>query len=270
MEKNCGHVRANDGVQLYFEERGVGKPIVLIHGGGLSLDWWRRNFGPLAAEFHVVAADTRGCGRSAECAWGHRTSRYAMDVREIIQALGLYDVTLVGWSIGARTVFSYLELFGGERLRGVVFVDETVQWELHSPPDEAENPPQQRDESDDQYRRRQMTMMFGPGHRSLSDEELEWMVASAGPPNRPGRHTLGGDYRAQDWRPLCPQITVPTLITTGEVSGARVGMEYAADHIPNARLEVFPGCGHGLVYEDAERFNRVVADFVRGEDVTGI
>ena len=268
MEKTCGFVRANDGVRLYYEEAGTGKPIVLIHGGGLSMDWWRRNFAPLAAEFHVVAADTRGCGRSDECDWGHRTARYAMDVREIVHTLGLHDVTLVGWSIGARTVWSYLELFGDERLRGVVLVDETVQWDVHTPPDEGENPPRQPDESHDDYRRRQMRMMFGRDHRDLSEEELAWMVASGGKPDQPGRHTLGGDYKGQDWRPLCPHIKVPTLITTGEESGARIGMEYAAEHTPGARLEVFPGCGHGLFYEDADRFNRTVADFVRGEDRT--
>ena len=87
----------------------------------MSLVWWRRNFPVLAEQFHVIAADTRGCGRSDKPAWGHRTARYAKDVYDIIEQLGLHDVTLVGWSIGARTCYSYLELFGKHRLRGVVW-----------------------------------------------------------------------------------------------------------------------------------------------------
>ena len=43
---------------------------------------------------------------------GYRTARYAQDMRDLFESLGLQDVTLVGWSIGARTSLSYLELFG--------------------------------------------------------------------------------------------------------------------------------------------------------------
>ena len=132
-KRTTGFVRANDGVRLYYEEMGQGRPILLIHGGGLSLAWWRKQVPVLATQFRVVAADTRGNGRSDKPAWGHRTARYAMDVREIIEALDLNKVTLVGWSIGARTVLSYLELFRSYRLQGAVLVDEVPCLELHEP-----------------------------------------------------------------------------------------------------------------------------------------
>ena len=124
MEKRSGFVEANDGVRLYYEDSGSGKPVFLIHGGGLSLGWWRKQVPALSQRFRVIAADTRGNGRSDKTPWGHRTARYAMDVRQIIETLDLDEVTLVGWSIGARTVLSYIELFRDYRLKGVVLVDE--------------------------------------------------------------------------------------------------------------------------------------------------
>lgn len=265
MDKRSGYVRASDGVRLYYEEAGTGKPVVLIHGGGLSNVWWRRTFPALSQRFHVIAPDTRGCGRSDRSEWGHRTARYAKDVRDIIETLGLHDVTLVGWSIGARTTYSYLELFGGERLRGVVIVDETVHITLHDPP--RPGLPQQPDESDDDFNRRSVLGMFGPENAErLTDDELTWMIESRAEP--PATQSLRDDYLAQDGRPLCPTIDLPVLVTTGRHAGAYIGCVYAAEHIPGARLEVFETSGHALFSEEADRFNQVVADFVNGASLT--
>ena len=265
MKKQAGYVKTNDGVRLYYEEAGSGKDVVLIHGGGLSLEWWKRNFPVLAEEFHVVAADTRGCGRSDKPAWGHRTARYAMDVREIIETLGLHDVTLVGWSIGARTSYSYIELFGGDKLRGVVIVDETVHISVHNPPPKGSE--QQEGESNENYFRRRMRRMISPQDpEKVTEEELDWMVSTQA--ELPNSNSLGEDYRAQDWRPLCAVIEVPVLVTTGKYSGAKIGCEYAANHISGAQLVVFEESGHGLFYHEADKFNRVVADFVNGKVLT--
>ena len=261
MDKNTGNVRTNDGVNLYYEEAGSGKPIVLIHGGGSSLVWWRRNFTALGERFHVVAVDTRGRGRSDRTDWGHRTARYAKDVHDLIESLGLYDVTLVGWSIGARTCYSYLELFGRHRLRGVVIVDETVHISVHKRPDPGSDP--QAEESNEDYYRRMVLGLFGPENaKRITEDEMAWMLE--GRDDQPGVQTLGDDYRAQDWRPFCPTIDLPVLVTTGRHSGAYPGCVYAAEHIPGARLVVFESSGHALFYEEADKFNRVVAEFVGG------
>ena len=260
MERNSGCVTAADGVRLHYDEAGAGKAVVLIHGGGLSNVWWERTLPPLSRRFHVIAPDTRGCGRSQRTPWGHRTARYAADVREIIHALGLHDVTLVGWSIGARTCYSYLELFAAHRLRGVVLVDETVHVSIHTPaPPGSEQRP---DESEGDYRRRKMRSLLGPVYGpQASTEEIERLAGSASG-YAPAGVTLGPDYHAQDWRPLCPAIRVPVLVAAGRHSGALPGCRYAAQHIPGARLEVFRDSDHAPFYSEAEKFNRVVADFV--------
>ena len=260
MEQTSGFVTANDGVRLHYDEAGAGMAVFLIHGGGLSNVWWRRNLPALSRRFHVVAPDTRGCGRSERTPWGHRTARYAADVREIIHALGLHDVTLVGWSIGARTCYSYLELFGAHRLRGVVLVDETVHISVHQPPPAGSE--RQPDESDRDHRRRSMRTMLGTVYGPhATDAEIDRLTDSASG-YAPAAATLGDDYRAQDWRPLCATIRVPVLVATGRHSGAFPGCRYAADHIPGARLEIFEDSDHALFYSEAERFNRVVTDFV--------
>ena len=262
MENRTGFVEANDGVRLYYEDKGRGKPVVLIHGGGLSRGWWSKQIPVLSQRFRVIAADTRGNGRSDKTPWGHRTARYAMDVRQIIETLDLDEVTLVGWSIGARTVLSYIELFRGYRLKGVVLVDEVPSIEVHGPPDppetEAEPPP----EDEVERRRRELRKMFVS--LDVPDDELDRLLEESGE-NTPAQGvTLGPDYRAQDWRPMLPSIDLPVLITTGGRSGAFPGCRYMYEHIPSARMEVFEDSGHALFYEEPDRFNAVVTGFVDG------
>ena len=273
LERRTGFVEANDGVRLYYEDTGQGKPVVLIHGGGLSLGWWRWQIPVLSQRFRVIAADTRGNGRSDKTPWGHRTARYAADVREIIESLDLHEVTLVGWSIGARTVLSYIELFRDYRLKGVVLVDEVPSIEVHDPPepeteppleDEAEPPPKDETEpppEDETARRRwQLRQMFVS--LDVSDEELDVLLEESRE-NTPAQGvTLGPDYQAQDWRPMLPSIDLPVLITTGRKSGAFPGCQYMFEHISGARMEVFERSGHVLFYEEPDRFNAVVAEFV--------
>ena len=258
MGKRTGFVEANDGVRLYYEDSGSGKPVVLIHGGGLSLGWWSKQIPVLSRRFRVIAADTRGNGRSDKTPWGHRTARYAADVRAIIESLDLREVTLVGWSIGARTVLSYIELFRDYRLKGVVLVDEVPSIEVHGPPDPPENESPPEDEAE--RRRRQLRNMFVS--LDVSDGELDVLLEESRE-NTPAQGvTLGPDYQAQDWRPMLPSIDLPVLITTGRKSGAFPGCRYMFEHIPDARMEIFEDSGHVLFYEEPDRFNRVVAEFV--------
>lgn len=260
MERSTGFVEANDGVRLYYEDTGRGKPIVLIHGGGLSMGWWSKQIPVLSRRFRVIAADTRGNGRSDKTPWGHRTARYATDVREIIESLDLHEVTLVGWSIGARTVLSYIELFRDYRLKGVVLVDEVPSIEVHDPPDPSETETGSPPEDETERKRWQLRNMFVS--LDVSDDELDRFLAESRG-NTPAQGvTLGPDYQAQDWRPMLPSIDIPVLITTGAKSGAFPGCQYMFEHIPGARMEVFERSGHVLFYEEPDRFNAVVADFV--------
>ena len=259
VQKQSGYIRTNDNVQIYYERAGSGKNIILIPGSGCSIGWWRRNFDALAEQFHVVAVDMRGSGRSQKCDWGHNCARYAMDIYELLHALKMDNVTLVGWSCGARTSYSYLMLFGNHRLHGVVVVDDTVHHTIQNPnPEEARQNP---GESDEKFIRRSMRRMVSPTDPdALSTQEVDWMVESW---TRPPA-ALSADGKAQDWRPLCPVIDVPVLIASGRHSGALPGCRYAAEHIPDARLEIFEHSGHGLFYSEAEKFNQLVADFVDG------
>jgi len=102
----------NADIEIYYEDRGTGKPVVLIHGWPLSGASWERQTAVLiAAGYRVITYDRRGFGRSSAPSTGYDYDTLAGDTDKLIEALDLQDVTLVGFSMGggevARTFGKY-------------------------------------------------------------------------------------------------------------------------------------------------------------------
>ncbi|MGZ6804898.1 MAG: alpha/beta fold hydrolase, partial [Nocardioidaceae bacterium] len=132
-------VITGDGVGLEVRDEGSGPPVVLVPGYGAPGQGWVLQVEALRERHRVVAVDRRSHGRSDRPAWGHRLSRHAADLRDVLDALELTDVLLVGSSMGASTALAYVDAFGCGRLRGLVLVDQTPKmvnedgWQLGYP-----------------------------------------------------------------------------------------------------------------------------------------
>lgn len=112
-----------DNIQLYYEERGQGEPVVFIHGWSGSGKTLMPMAEILKDRYHCVTYDQRGLGASTRANKGLTMAQLARDLKELIAYLGLKDVTLVGHSMGASTIYSYLGQFGCENLKRCVFID---------------------------------------------------------------------------------------------------------------------------------------------------
>lgn len=126
------HITASDGTRIHYDERGHGRPLVLIHGWTFSGRFFHRNIEALSEHARVITMDLRGHGRSDKPKHGYRIARLAADLRDLIGALNLQDTTVLGWSIGCPIIWSYLELFGQDRLRSAIFVQQTPK-QYYSP-----------------------------------------------------------------------------------------------------------------------------------------
>jgi pimeloyl-ACP methyl ester carboxylesterase len=110
-------------VDLYFEDHGSGRPVVLIHGYPLSGRAWDRQVPVLLADgYRVITYDRRGFGKSSHPATGYDYDTFAADLRALVTTLDLYDVTLVGHSMGTGEVTRYVARFGSERIASGVLV----------------------------------------------------------------------------------------------------------------------------------------------------
>ncbi len=89
-----------NGARLYYEERGAGPCLLLLHGFALDRRMWAPQLEGLSDRFRVVAYDTRGFGRSSMP--GRHPFKHCEDAAALIEHLGLAPVVAVGHSIGGH------------------------------------------------------------------------------------------------------------------------------------------------------------------------
>jgi pimeloyl-ACP methyl ester carboxylesterase len=86
-------------IDLYYEDHGAGKPVVLIHGWPLSGRSWEKQVPVLLeAGYRVVTYDRRGFGDSSKPTSGYNYDTFAADLDQLITTLDLHDVALVSFS----------------------------------------------------------------------------------------------------------------------------------------------------------------------------
>jgi len=109
-------------IELYYEDHGAGRPVVLIHGYPLSGRGWDKQVPVLLEDGHrVITYDRRGFGKSSQPTTGYDYDTFAADLNTIMETLDLRDVTLVGHSMGTGEVTRYLSRYGSARVsRGVL------------------------------------------------------------------------------------------------------------------------------------------------------
>jgi non-heme chloroperoxidase len=105
-------------IELYYEDRGRGHPVVLIHGYPLNgRSWERQERALLAAGYRVITYDRRGFGLSSQPTIGYDYDTFAADLGALLEHLALTDVVLVGFSMGSGEVTRYLGRYGSARVR---------------------------------------------------------------------------------------------------------------------------------------------------------
>ena len=110
-------------IELYYEDHGSGQPVVLIHGYPLSGRAWDKQLPVLMEDGRrVITYDRRGFGNSSQPTTGYEYDTFAADLRVLLEALDLHEVTLVGHSMGTGEVTRYLSTYGSSRVAKGVLV----------------------------------------------------------------------------------------------------------------------------------------------------
>jgi len=92
-----------DGLQLYYEIHGAGRPTLLLHGAYGTTGMWGELLPGLAAGRQIIALDPQGHGRTADIARPIRYEAMAEDCAALLDYLGIEQVDVVGYSMGAGT-----------------------------------------------------------------------------------------------------------------------------------------------------------------------
>jgi non-heme chloroperoxidase len=110
-------------IDLYYEDHGSGRPIVLIHGYPLNGHSWEKQERVLLERgFRVITYDRRGFGRSSQPTVGYDYDTFAADLNALLDHLGLDEVILCGFSMGTGEVTRYLGTYGSARVSKAVLM----------------------------------------------------------------------------------------------------------------------------------------------------
>ncbi|MEA4973309.1 MAG: alpha/beta hydrolase [Candidatus Metalachnospira sp.] len=261
------YFKTKDGVNLYYEVMGEGKPLVMIHGWDQSSEAFQYNVPVLSQKYKVITVDLRGHGKSDKPSYGYRIARLSKDVYELIEYLNLKDVTLLGWSMGVSIIWSYWELFGGERLSKLIMVDEppfliTMQ----------DNDLGFITYSDllpllDAIIADPVNSIKGFVDSMLVTSEAkekfaDFFVNESMKMPKEYVSKLFLHHCAMDWRDVIPTITLPTLVIGAKKSIAKwESNELTYKLIKDSKFEVFE-TGHMMFLEEKNRFNDAVINFI--------
>ena len=98
--QGTGRYAEVNGINLYFETHGSGRPLILLHGGLGSTELFVPSIPPLAERYQVTAVDLQGHGRTADIDRPIDIRLMADDIAALIDHLGLDKPHLVGYSLG--------------------------------------------------------------------------------------------------------------------------------------------------------------------------
>jgi non-heme chloroperoxidase len=274
----AGHVTTSDGVSLYYLEAGSGQPILMIPGWSQTAEQFRHQLEGLSDRYRVIALDMRGHGESDKPEFGYKISRLAKDVRDVIEALELNEVNILGHSMGSSVIWNYYDMYGPDRLSKLLLIDQMPM--ITSNPAWSE---QERVDSgaifNPQSLYETINALAGPDGvettrgfignmvtKSIPEADKEWIIERNLRMPRQHAATLLYNHATQDWRDLIPRLDLPTLVVGGRVSVVPwQSQEWIAGQVKGARLEIFEeeeGGNHFMFIEGHEKFNGIVADFV--------
>lgn len=243
--------------------------MIFVHGVWMSSRFFGSQLPYFGQRYHALALDLRSHGQSSHIHTGHTVATYARDLQAFMQRLHLTNVVLVGWSMGAFVIWDYIQQFGLQDVKATVIVDEgpsDFRW-----PDypygntdfaqlcEAMTAIQtQREALAPQF----IQAMF---KNPLPDSDMAWMLDDVLRLPASIAGAIFFDEIVQDYRPMLPQVTVPTLLCFGrdaQMVPLEAG-EHLLEQLPHARLVVFEQSGHCPFWEEPERFNHEVEQFIQ-------
>ena len=252
----------NGSLDFYYEEKGQGTPLVLIHGLGSSSRDWELQMAVFTEHFHVIALDLRGHGKTSKPPGPYSMELYGKDTAWLIEELGLGSAIVLGISLGGMVALQ-LALDYPEVVKKLVIVNST--------PDMVPRTIQQKISV---WQRILIVRLLGmrkmgqvladrflphPNQKELRKIFIERWADNDKPAYFEALKGVFG------WSVLdrLGEIKCPTLVIGADGDYFPIAEKEAyTSLIPNARLEIVENSMHALPAEKPGKFNQIVLDFL--------
>ncbi|MEQ9617688.1 MAG: alpha/beta fold hydrolase [Deltaproteobacteria bacterium] len=257
-----------NGVNIYYETHGRGYPVVLIGGLGSQIESWATQVPIYSEHFKVVVFDNRGAGRSDKPEPGYTTRDMADDAASLMSELGIDTAHIVGKSMGGM-IGQWLAINHPARVNKLVMGCSSAS----------------RDEVGDEILRmgREIATKIGTKavwlmalYLGYSREYIENNIGNikktmASLPESPEalQGYLGQSYACESHNTTdsLHKISSPALVMLGgaDLIASPRRSRLLSEQIPDSKLKVFEGAGHGFWRERQEEVDRLVLEFLLGD-----
>jgi len=265
-------------IELYYEDYGSGKPIILIHGYPLDRTSWEKQVPVLLnAGWRIVTYDRRGFGRSSKPATGYNYDTFANDLHKLVSQLKLEEFALVGFSMGGGEVARYIGRFGSKGVSKAVIISGVPPYLLKA----ADNPDGvdgavfagiERAVASDRYaffteffKNFYNTDLLQGKRVSEQAVQASWNIAAMS--SATASLACVATWH-EDFRKDLDRIDVPTLVIQGDADRilpiTATGMRNAR-LIKGARLHVVKDGPHCIPWTHAEEVNAELLRFFGGK-----
>jgi 3-oxoadipate enol-lactonase len=253
---------------IAVRRQGAGDPVVLLHPLALSSELWRPLAAALSDAFEVFSLDLRGHGASGWDGEPFSIEDMALDVAEVLDALELPSVGMLGMSMGGSVAVTFAGLFP-ERVASLVLADTTAWYGDGAVTAWAERARRAAEVPRTEQLPFQVDRWFSPAFLDRNPDEVDRVTKIFLRTDSAAHAAASTAMGRLDSRRLLPAVRAATLVIVGEDDYATppdmAGV--LADGIPGATLLPLPGLRHMALIERPE-----LADVVRrvfaGEPVT--
>ena len=260
--------QTSDNIRLHYEVLGrrSGAPVLMIQGLGADKNAWNLQRVAMATRFRMIAFDNRGVGRSDKPPGPYNLEQMADDAVTVLDAAGLSDAHVVGASMGG-VIGQIIAVKYPDRVRSLTLACTASR-----------NHPWRHE-----LLQHWATTAQVRGMSALGRQTAQWVI---GPRSlRRILPTIGWLGPLAAMRPSAPfvsqvqallshdeslhaaisTIKTPTLVIVGnqDILTPRGDSEEIAEQISNSELVVISGAAHGLMFEHAGTFNRVLIEFLQ-------
>lgn len=223
-------------IKLNFIEQGQGQPLILIHGNGESCDYFEHQIAHFSKQYHVIALDTRGHGKSPRGKKPFTIKQFAEDLHDFMDEKGIEKAVILGFSDGGNIALTFALKYPEQVEKMIVNganlfpsgVKPLYQWPIEIG-----------------YR---IAKMFSrKSDKALRNAEMLGLMV-----NEPHIEP-----------PELSHLTMPVLVVAGTkdmIKDSHTRLIYK--NLPNAQLNIIEG-NHFVANKNADAFNKVVDEFLR-------
>jgi non-heme chloroperoxidase len=265
-----------DGTEIYYKDWGRGQTITFSHGWPLDADAWDAQMMFLAERgYRVIAHDRRGHGRSSQPWNGNEMNTYADDLAELIEALDLTNIVMVGHSTGGGEVARYIGRHGTKRVAKAVLIASVPPIMLKTEANPGGLPLSVFDGIREGVQNNRSQFFkdlalpfygFDRPDAKVSQGTIDsfWNIGMMG--SIKGLYDCVKAFSETDFTEDLKKVTVPALVLQGDadqIVPLDDSGKLSSKIMPNAKLKIYEGAPHGMCTTHADPVNADLLEFLK-------